>query len=294
MTVYAAGPRTRSTIATRVSVLMLAALAAVGLTIGATPVASAASAYDTAWNQFVNDNAGAAENTLNGLVAAQPRNADALALRAVVADYNLDLVTKADSLNRLSAIDGGLRSGVDVMLGAVTSSALSIPNPLPGLVGPQTAIVILGYGLLPNGAMRDDLIGRLSTGYLQALAAPGSPVIVTGGNPQNGITEAAAMKSWLVGRGLPASRVHAETRAGSTVGNALYSTSLMRTLGATSSLIVTDPNHIRRAMVDFVTAGAHPVGGMATLNDWVEQIPPLLDKHDQLGMYLDGARTLGL
>ncbi|MFX5922296.1 YdcF family protein, partial [Acinetobacter baumannii] len=81
-----------------------------------------------------------------------------------------------------------------------------------GFRGPDTAIVVLGYGLLPDGAMRPELVERLRAGYAQALLAPASPIIVTGGNPRNGTTEAAAMADWLVARGIPPARVHRDDR----------------------------------------------------------------------------------
>ena len=109
------------------------------------------------------------------------------------------------------------------VLHAVTAAAATLPNPLPALVGPQTGIVVLGYGLLPDGALRPELENRLTAAWMQAIAAPFSPVIVTGGNPQNGISEAEAMRRWLTARGLPGDRIHVEDRAGSTVQNALFS-----------------------------------------------------------------------
>jgi hypothetical protein len=60
------------------------------------------------------------------------------------------------------------------------------------------AIVILGYGLQPNGMMRPILRRRVLTGLAVAQMFPQAPVIVTGGNPQGGRTEADAMRTMLV------------------------------------------------------------------------------------------------
>ena len=46
------------------------------------------------------------------------------------------------------------------------------------------AIVILGYGLNPDGTMRTILRRRMLTGLAVAQLFPRSPVIVTGGNPR--------------------------------------------------------------------------------------------------------------
>ncbi|MCR8694710.1 YdcF family protein [Rhodococcus pyridinivorans] len=49
---------------------------------------------------------------------------------------------------------------------------------------------------------------------------PELPIVVTGGVPRNDITEARAMKDWLVVRGIPPERITEETRSTSTVENA--------------------------------------------------------------------------
>lgn len=54
----------------------------------------------------------------------------------------------------------------------------------------KPAIVILGYGLKPDGSMRDKLYQRVATGRAIANMFPNSFIIVTGGNPQNGVSEA--------------------------------------------------------------------------------------------------------
>ncbi|MGI5218645.1 YdcF family protein [Nocardia sp. CA-290969] len=128
-------------------------------------------------------------------------------------------------------------------------------GPLTRVHGPGTAIVILGYGLLPDGSMRPELVDRLRAGYLQALLAPQSPVIVTGGNPRNGVTESAAMADWLIRNGLPAHRIHQEPGATTTVQNAERSAPLIHALGARDAVVVTSENHIGRAVESFTAAG---------------------------------------
>ncbi|MCX0273031.1 YdcF family protein [Nocardia zapadnayensis] len=90
---------------------------------------------------------------------------------------------------------------------------------------------------------------------MQALLAPRSPVIVTGGNPHNGRTEAAAMSDWLLRHGLPAQRVHQEATAVDTVQNAERSAALIHSLGARDAVVVTSENHIARATRVFRAAG---------------------------------------
>ena len=140
-----------------------------------------------------------------------------------------------------------------------------------GFRGPRTAIVVLGYGLLPDGEMRPELISRLHAGYLQALLAPLSPIIVTGGNPRNGVTEARAMADWLIGHGIPAERVHIEAEAVSTAQNAERSARIMHDIGMRDAVVVTSADHIDRAAALFGDAG---VAVVATVTP--EKVPPLV------------------
>ncbi|PXX70722.1 DUF218 domain-containing protein [Nocardia tenerifensis] len=144
------------------------------------------------------------------------------------------------------------------------------PEPLPALYGPSTAIVVLGYGLLPDGSMRPELIERLHAGFVQALLAPASPIIVTGGNPHNGVTEARAMADWLVRHGIPAGRIHLEPDADSTAQNAVRSARIMRDIGARDAVVVTSADHIDRAVGTFIDAGVDVVGAVTP-----DQVPPL-------------------
>lgn len=140
-----------------------------------------------------------------------------------------------------------------------------------GFRGPQTAIVVLGYGLLPDGEMRPELVSRLHAGYAQALLAPLSPIIVTGGNPRNGVTEAQAMADWLIGHGIPAERIHIESEAVSTAQNAERSARIMHDIGMRDAVVVTSADHIDRAAALFGDAG---VAVVATLTP--EKVPPLV------------------
>ncbi|MBF6098543.1 YdcF family protein [Nocardia cyriacigeorgica] len=144
-----------------------------------------------------------------------------------------------------------------------TGSAEFVSGPLAQVHGPGTAIVVLGYGLLPDGSMRPELIARLRAGYVQALLAPGSPIIVTGGNPRNGVSEAVAMAEWLVRHGIPAERVHLDPAAVDTVQNAHHSARIMHEIGARDAVVVTSADHIDRAVASFIGAGI-PVAAAVT------------------------------
>jgi uncharacterized SAM-binding protein YcdF (DUF218 family) len=119
------------------------------------------------------------------------------------------------------------------------------------------AIVILGYGLQPDGSMRMILRRRVLTGLAVAQIYPRSPIIVTGGNPQNGVTEAAQMRRMLTTLGFPDSRIIVEDKANSTVQNAQFSVPLAKQAGTSGIILVTSTTHQGRADGDFVDAGAN-------------------------------------
>jgi uncharacterized SAM-binding protein YcdF (DUF218 family) len=119
----------------------------------------------------------------------------------------------------------------------------------------KPAIVILGYGLNPDGTMRTILRRRVLTGLTVAQFFPQSPIIVTGGNPQNGKTEAGQMRRMLQILGFPDNRIIVEDKANSTVQNARFSVPLAKRAGTSGIILVTSSTHQGRADEDFVDAG---------------------------------------
>lgn len=121
----------------------------------------------------------------------------------------------------------------------------------------KPAVVILGYGLEPDGSMRTILRRRVLTGLAVAQFYPQAPVIVTGGNPRNGRTEASQMRNMLLLLGFPAHRIIVEDKATSTVQNARFSVPLAKEAGASGIILVTSSTHQGRADGDFVDAGGN-------------------------------------
>jgi uncharacterized SAM-binding protein YcdF (DUF218 family) len=82
-------------------------------------------------------------------------------------------------------------------------------------------------------------------------------VIVTGGNPRNGNTEAGQMRKMLMLLGFPDNRIIVEDRANSTVQNAAFSVPLAKDAGTTGIILVTSSTHQDRADGNFVDAGGN-------------------------------------
>jgi vancomycin permeability regulator SanA len=130
-------------------------------------------------------------------------------------------------------------------------------NKTPGKIMPSDkhhAIVVLGAGLETNGTAKAKLVARLQQALNLARIYPNAPMILTGGNPKNGITEAYAMRLWLAEKGISGNRFILEDRAKDTVENALYSAKLLQNLGATHVTLVTSSSHVRRGLVDLQEA----------------------------------------
>ena len=121
----------------------------------------------------------------------------------------------------------------------------------------KPAIVILGYGLTPDGWMRPILYTRVLTGLAVAQAFPQSPIIVTGGNPKNGRTEAGEMRNLLRLLGFPANRIIVEDKANSTVQNARFSVPLAEKADTSGIILVTSSTHQGRADGNFADAGGN-------------------------------------
>lgn len=142
---------------------------------------------------------------------------------------------------------------------------LTADDPAALILNPFTTnIVILGAGLFPDGGIRPVLEQRLQAGLRLANKFPTAPIIVTGGVPQNGRTEAQAMNDWLIGAGVDPRRITQEGASDSTVQNARYSGQILTERRATGAVIVTNDFHLKRAMGNFrtVLGDTMPVTGV--------------------------------
>jgi uncharacterized SAM-binding protein YcdF (DUF218 family) len=74
-------------------------------------------------------------------------------------------------------------------------------------------------------------------------------VITTGGLTGPAPSEAAALATIMEGEGVPAAAIVLEEQARSTVQNIQFSRALMQSHGWSTALLVTEPNHIKRAAV---------------------------------------------
>jgi len=136
-------------------------------------------------------------------------------------------------------------------------------------------LVVLGcrlYGDVPSPALVYRLDKALEL-YEMGLA---KNIIVSGAmGPGETVTEASAMKKYLVERGVAAEYVHIEDRSFSTYDNLKYSQEIMDAQGFETALIVSNDFHIFRSLVIARLLGLRAKGAPAP----TPQIPGLRNRY---------------
>lgn len=115
--------------------------------------------------------------------------------------------------------------------------------------GPADAALVLGAAVLGDEPS-PVLIERLR--HAQALFADGvvSHIVVTGGrSPEDDLTEAQASRNWLEGEGVPATSIVMEDSSRTTIENIALAKPILDAAGLGRVLIVSDPLHMRRALM---------------------------------------------
>lgn len=187
-------------------------------------------------------------------VAAPAAAADnALVTKALAAMARGDRDAAQDHIDHMPA-ELAART-VAVIANVATAQRFPVLDTIPADADPAAAIVILGGGVAGDGRPSEQTVERLSQGLALAQAYPAAAIVVSGGNPHGGVTEAAAMRTWLIGSGVDPARILAEDRSGSTVANAVNTAKFLRDMNASGALLVTSGHHVRRAAADFLTAG---------------------------------------
>ncbi|MDL9935204.1 YdcF family protein [Gordonia sp. ABSL1-1] len=228
--------------------------------------------------------------SLKKAIDVAPADAQALALQVVWADQAGDAATGRSALRRLSLMNPALATTARNIVDGVANAAAIVPDVSPKAVSGNVAIVVLGYGLNGNGTMANELVRRVTAGRAQAELTSAAPVVVTGGAPKKGVTEAAAMRKWLVEHDVADSRILVEDKSGSTVANAQNTAAILAGRGIRDIVLVTSPNHIRRAAADFAATGLRVVQTVTTPTELSKYAAPL-PKERQSGIRLEATRT---
>ncbi|MDI9913922.1 YdcF family protein [Rhodococcus sp. IEGM 1379] len=202
-------------------------------------------------------------SVLKGIAAAALVAAAGVGLSPATASADITPVTV---VNGVLSVFGGCQSTVrEVVVVCTGAESLTRRSPLLLDLNPAgTNIVVLGAGLFDDGTMRPMLVERLQAALEVAHQYPAAPIITSGGAPKSGITEAKAMRDWLVANGIDPARITEEGRSGSTVQNAQNTAQILADRRASGVVVVSSANHVERAMIDFRMAvgGGIPVAGV--------------------------------
>lgn len=120
---------------------------------------------------------------------------------------------------------------------------------------PADAIVVLGAQVHRNGRPSAALRGRVHRAVALYHAGRAPRLIVTGGVGEAGIAEASVMQALAVAGGVPERAIVIEPRATRTLESARAIGMIGRQTQWRSVIIVSDPFHLRRAALMFLTEG---------------------------------------
>lgn len=116
------------------------------------------------------------------------------------------------------------------------------PQPADVLIIPGARL----WGDQPSGMLKirlDKALELYQAGYAKHIIVSGAR------GPDEIESEAAVMRNYLVGQGLPAETVWLEDQSFNTIENLTYSQNIMHTQGWQSAVIVTNPFHIYRCLI---------------------------------------------
>lgn len=239
--------------------------------------------------------------TYKAIIARNPKDFQAHMLLAAYSLATKDAQTYAASMEAMRTVYPEMTAAFEERFHRV-DAIMNLPFGMEAeaVSTPNHAIVILGYALADDGSMREPLIGRLEQGLALARKNPGSPIIVSGGVPKGGVTEAYLMKRWLTERGIPGDKIYIEDQAKDTVGNALYSVAILKQLGIQNVTLITSASHMRRALSVFTEMAVSESLDLQTLDNLVYLDYPSMEEarvvsdNEALVIYRDMARASGI
>ena len=143
-------------------------------------------------------------------------------------------------------ISGVLALGLSVII--AFTSFLALYGRLDNATYNEKTVIVLGCGIRGE-RVSVGLAKRLNKAYEYHLQNPDAVIIVSGGQgPQEDISEALAMKRYLVSKGIPEDRIIMEDKSTSTITNFKYSHEIMKEKGFPddSVVFVTNGYHVYR------------------------------------------------
>ncbi|PAE36652.1 YdcF family protein [Bacillus sp. 7884-1] len=212
--------------------------------------------FSLASTQIIQKKIPEALQTYKQILNLDPRNFEGNLLYGVYSKVNGDEKAYDASFSKLKNIDSKRANEYTSKISKTEKILREKFNTEPpaNLPSKDHAIVILGYALSEEGTMQPTLVERLKVGLAAAKKYPNSKIIVTGGVPKKGITEADAMSKWLVDNGIAKERIIMEKMSTDTVENGLFTTAILEKENIKDVTLVTSASHMRRALTIFEEA----------------------------------------
>ncbi len=138
----------------------------------------------------------------------------------------------------------------------------SLPDGLPQ--DDSLCIIVMGFGLKPDGSIRPELEDRLMVALTSAIKYPNAWVLLTGGQTGavDGVTEAGQMAAWLRKNGLESSRIIQEKQSLSTTANAVNCYKLLTRSypSVTKVAVISSDYHITQSCALFAAMSNYQAG----------------------------------
>lgn len=203
--------------------------------------------FAVASSQILQKKTDEAAQTYRAILAKNPNSFEAQAWLEALARVGEDETLASLSHQSLAGLDASRAETYRRRFVRVEQIMEEKPNIDVPVVPGKTTIVVLGYALAKDGTAEKPLLDRLDLGFKAAQANPEARVMVTGGQPQAGVTEGDVMMKWLVERGVDRDRIMIEDKSKDTVGNVLNVANLLRRHTTDAVILITSSSHMRRA-----------------------------------------------
>ena len=131
------------------------------------------------------------------------------------------------------------------------------------MTGTYDALVILGAKVEADGAASPALLRRIAHGAALYHAGAAPFLLLTGGQPKGGITEAAVMGQAALSLGVAEGALRLEELSRNTLENAMFCKPIVERHGWRRLLVVTDGYHLPRALYTFNRLGMKTKGSAA-------------------------------
>lgn len=203
--------------------------------------------FAVASSQILQKNVDGARSTYEEILSKDPTSFEAQAWLEALARIANDETGASLAHQGLSGLDRERSEAYRQRFVRAEQIMAEKPNADVPTAAGKVMIVTLGYALAKDGTAEKPLLDRLDVALRAAQANPTARIMVTGGQPQAGVTEGDVMMKWLVERGIDRDRILIEDKSKDTVGNVLNVANLLKRHTADNVILVTSSSHMRRA-----------------------------------------------